>query len=141
MLAIDPGTVRLGLALSDPTGLIATPLKVMRRRSLAQDLAEIARIARAENVQGIVMGLPRRLDGSLDASAQAARAFAEAVQSSTGIVVQLWDERLTTVAAQRHLLAAKASRKVRRAPIDALAAALLLQNYLDARSRALPPPP
>jgi len=141
VLAIDPGTVRLGLALSDPSGLIAAPLQVLRRTAPDRDLAQIAEISRRHGVERIVVGLPRRMDGTLDAAAEMARAFAGAVQEATGIQVELWDERLTTVAAERHLVHAGARRARRRATVDAVAAALLLQNYLDFRAGQPPPPP
>ncbi len=141
ILAIDPGTVRLGLALSDPTGVIASPLRVLRRSGLDQDLAQIAGIARQHGVERIVVGLPRRMDGTLDAAAEAARSFAGAVQQATGLGVELWDERLTTVAAERHLLDAGTRRTRRRATVDAVAAALLLQNYLDFRAGQSSRPP
>jgi len=137
VLAIDPGTVRLGLALSDPTGVIASPLRVLRRVSPDRDLAAIAALVREHAVEEVVVGLPRRLDGTLDAAAQEARDFAQAVRAAAAVPVRLWDERLTTVAAERHLVAAGLRRQQRRATVDAVAAALLLQSYLDARGKNL----
>lgn len=139
VLAIDPGTVRLGLAISDPTGLIASPLKVLRRATPERDLAAIVTVVREHAVDEILVGLPRRLDGTLDAAAQDARTFASAVQVAAGIPVRLWDERLTTVAAERHLVASGMRRQRRRATVDAVAAALLLQTYLDSRGEKLAP--
>jgi putative Holliday junction resolvase len=135
VLAIDPGTVRLGLALSDPSGTIAFPLKVMRRTTLERDLAEITGIVRDQGVEQILVGLPRRLDGTLDAAADAAKVFAAAIEQATGMPITLWDERLTTVAAERHLVATGMRRERRRATVDQVAAALLLQNYLDSQPR------
>ncbi len=137
VLAIDPGTVRLGLAMSDPTGIIASPFKVLRRTTPERDLAAIAEVVREHEVKQILVGLPRRLDGTLDAAAHTARAFAEAVQATAGVPVRLWDERLTTVAAERHLVAAGVRRERRRATVDAVAAALLLQSYLDWQGETL----
>lgn len=133
-LAIDPGTVRLGLALSDPSGVIAQPLKVLQRRSLAEDLAALRRLADEHAVERIVVGLPRLMNGTLDIAAASAQAFGAEVERATGRPVAYWDERLTTVAAERHLIAQGVRRLKRRSRVDQVAATLLLQGYLDYRA-------
>jgi putative holliday junction resolvase len=131
VLAIDPGSVRLGLALSDPTGVIAQPLMVLVRRSPEEDLRTLKKVADDHQVDRIVVGLPRLMDGTLDVAAAAAQAFGAEVERVTGRPVAYWDERLTTVAAERHLLAQGQRRLKRRANVDRVAATLLLQAYLD----------
>ncbi len=133
MLAIDPGTVRLGLALSDPSGTIAQPLVVLRRRSLGEDLAALRQIVTEHGVELVLIGLPRLMDGTLDVAAREAQAFGAEVGRATGRPVEYWDERLTTVAAERHLIAQGKRRAKRRADVDRVAAALTLQSYLDYR--------
>jgi putative holliday junction resolvase len=130
-LGIDVGSVRVGVAASDPTGTIASPVGVLPRddRVLWRGLGEEASRRAA---QLVVVGLPRRLDGSEGEAARAARAFAERAGRELRLPVVLWDERLTTVQAERTLIAAGQRRARRRRAIDAVAAALILQNWLDA---------
>jgi putative Holliday junction resolvase len=134
VLAIDPGTVRLGLAVSDPAGVIAQPLKVLQRRSPREDLDALRKIVEELGVDSIVVGLPRLMDGRLDLAAESAQAFGAEVERATGKPVAYWDERLTTVAAERHLIAQGARRARRRSNVDQVAATLLLQGYLDYRA-------
>lgn len=138
VLAIDPGTVRLGLALSDPSGTIAQPLSVLKRRSEAEDLAELARLVDEHAVEQIVVGLPRTMGGQLEAAAKDAQAFGAQVGERTGRPVAYWDERLTTVAAERYLLEQGKRRNKRRQEIDRMAATLMLQGYLDYQRRRRP---
>jgi len=133
VLGIDPGTVRIGLALSDPTGVIAQPFSVLTRRSPAEDMAALARLITEHEVERIVVGLPRMMDGRLDAAAAAAKEFGNELARATSRPVEYWDERLTTVAAERYLVAQGKRRQQRRADVDRMAAALLLQSYLDYR--------
>jgi putative Holliday junction resolvase len=138
VLGIDPGTVRIGLALSDPSGTIAQPLTVLKRRSAAEDLKELARLVDEHDVESIVVGLPRTLDGRLESAARDAQAFGEQVGQSTGRPVAYWDERLTTVAAERYLIEQGKRRNQRRQEIDRMAATLMLQGYLDYQRRRAP---
>jgi putative Holliday junction resolvase len=131
VLAIDPGTVRLGLALSDPSGTIAQPLSVLSRRSEAEDLAALKDLVERHDVGTIVVGLPRLMDGRLDSAAHDAQAFGSKVEQATGRPVAYWDERLTTVAAERYLIEQGKRRSRRRQEVDRMAATLLLQGYLD----------
>ena len=134
ILAIDPGTVRLGLALSDPSGKIALPLSVLARRSEAEDLKALTELVERHEVGLIVIGLPRLMDGRIDAAAQEAQAFGAHVAQATGRPVAYWDERLTSVAAERFLIEQGKRRSKRRQEIDRVAATLLLQGYLDYRA-------
>ena len=138
ILAIDPGSVRLGLALSDPSGTIAQPLSVLRRRSEAEDLKALRDLVEQHGVESIVVGLPRMMNGRLEAAAKDAQAFGARVGQATGRPVAYWDERLTTVAAERYLIDQGKRRGKRRQEVDRLAATLLLQGYLDFQRRRGP---
>ncbi len=133
ILAIDPGSRRLGLALSDPSGTVALPLSVLIRRSEPEDLKELGRIVRQHDVELVLVGLPRMMDGSIDTAARSAQAFGADVGRVTGVPVEYWDERLTTVAAERFLIEQGKRRSQRRQNVDRVAATLLLQGYLDYR--------
>jgi putative Holliday junction resolvase len=133
LIGIDVGERRVGLAASDPTGTIASPLRSVERgprlwSELAQALAE-------RQSQAVVVGLPRRLDGSEGPAAGAARRFAAEVGRRLRVEVDFWDERLTTREAERSLIAQGVRRAGRRERVDAVAASLMLQAYLDARRR------
>jgi putative Holliday junction resolvase len=138
VLAIDPGSVRLGLALSDPTGTIAQPLSVLTRRSEAEDLKALSDLVEQHDVELIVVGLPRMMNGRLEAAARDAQAFGAKIGQATGRAVAYWDERLTTVAAERYLIDQGKRRAKRRQEVDRLAATLLLQGYLDFQRRRGP---
>ena len=138
ILAIDPGTVRLGLALSDPSATIAQPLSVLARRSEAEDLKALTELVERHEVGLIVVGLPRLMDGRIDAAAKEAQAFGTHVAKATGRPVAYWDERLTSVAAERYLIEQGKRRGKRRQEIDRVAATLLLQGYLDYRAGRAP---
>ena len=133
ILAIDPGSKRLGLALSDPSGTVALPLSVLHRRSEPEDLKELNRIVVHNGVQLVLVGLPRMMDGTVDVAARNAQAFGAEVGRMTGLPVEYWDERLTTVAAERFLIEQGKRRARRRQDVDRVAATLLLQGYLDYR--------
>jgi putative Holliday junction resolvase len=133
VLAVDPGSRRVGLALSDPTGTIAQPLTTVAAEppdTLPQRLAEVAR---EHDATRIVVGLPLRLDGSFGPEAKAARVLAGAVRRASGLPVELVDERLTTAQAERSMISGGVRRARRRATIDAVAATLLLQSHLDSK--------
>jgi len=131
ILAVDPGSKRVGIAISDPSGTIAQPLTTVDAEPADTLAARLAEIAKQNEATRIVMGLPRRLDGSYGPEARAARELADAVRKASGLPVELLDERLTTVAAERSMIAAGARRAKRRATVDRVAAALLLQSHLD----------
>jgi putative Holliday junction resolvase len=134
-LGVDVGTVRVGLAGSDETGSIATPLRTVPRQPAARLWRELGEVVGERLPERIVVGLPRRLDGSEGESAVDARRVADELRVRTGLPVEMWDERFTTAAAQRALIAAGRRRASRRETIDSVAAALLLQSWLDARAR------
>lgn len=132
VLGIDPGERRIGLAVSDALGVIARPVAVIEHKSLAEDVAQVATIAQRLKAQRIVVGYPLNIDGSVGPAARRARRFANAVRRISGVEVVLWDERLTTVAAEEMLGGGGGSEPARtRDAIDKTAAAIMLQDYLD----------
>lgn len=134
ILALDPGERRIGLALSDPTGIIASPYAVIDRRT--DDVAQrLQRICRDEDVSRIVVGLPVTLDGREGQAAAAARELARLAAEATDLDVILHDERFSTVTAEQALLEGGMRRAERREVRDKVAAAVLLQSYLDGDRR------
>jgi putative Holliday junction resolvase len=131
VIGIDAGTKTLGLALSDVTRTIASPLTVLKRTKFKEDAAALLKIAAEHQIAGFVLGLPINLDGTAGPRAQATRALAKNMNALTDLPILLWDERLSTAAAERTLLEADASRKRRAEVIDKLAAAIILQGALD----------
>lgn len=131
-LGIDHGERRVGLALSDEDGRIAHPHSTAARKDPKELVLAIAEQVRELAVQRIVVGLPLHLDGREGTSARRARRFAERLEEATGLAIVLWDERLTTVAAERALDEAGVRAADRRQVVDRVAAALMLQSYLDA---------
>lgn len=131
LIGIDAGTKTLGLALSDVTRIIASPLETIRRTKFKADAARLLELVQIHEVTGLVLGLPANLDGSEGPRAQATRALARNLNQLTALPILLWDERLTTAAAERMLIEADASRKRRAEVIDKLAATLILQGALD----------
>ncbi len=139
-LGIDLGTKRIGVALADQAGTVATPYEVLiRSGERSRDHRAIAALAEEAGVEVVVVGLPLALDGRETAAAQAARQEASELATATGLPVELWDERLTTVTADRDLLAAGLDAKARRKVVDKVAAAIMLQAWLDRRRTAIPP--
>jgi len=138
LLGIDFGDRRIGVAASDALGLTAQPVTVLERQSLAEDIARIAELANRRRAQTIVVGLPLNMDGSAGPAARRARRFAAALRRELGLAVELWDERLTTVEAERVLIASGERRARRRQLRDSVAAAIILQAYLDAQRRKEP---
>ena len=130
---LDVGSKTVGVAVSDALGITAQPVTTVRRSSLRADLAQLRRLAEEHEVGPAVVGLPLTMDGSEGPSAAEARKVGEAVASALKIPVEYWDERLTTVAAGRMLIEADVSRARRRQVVDQVAAALILQGWLDAR--------
>ena len=131
ILAVDPGSKRVGLAISDPTATIATALATVPA-SPAETLAErVSAEARSHSVERIVVGLPLRLDGSRGPEAAASERMAAELRKVSGLPVETVDERLTTAAAERSLIEGGARREKRRESIDRVAAVILLQGYLD----------
>lgn len=135
MLGVDPGTKRIGLALSDELGLLASPLEVWTRRSPAADVAHVVEVARSRDVVAIVVGVPYRLDGSRGPAADKALALVAELRAAIPEVPVLErDEALTTYEAEKQLAARGLGPLERRGVIDAYAAAVILQEELDARA-------
>ena len=136
LLGLDLGEKTIGLALSDTLRTVATPMETLARTKFTADAEKLARIAAAQNVGGIVIGLPLNMDGSDGPAAQKARAFGRNLAARIALPIVFWDERLSTVAVTRALLDADASRKRRSEVVDKMAAAYILQGVLD-RLRAM----
>lgn len=132
-LGIDPGTRRVGVALSDEEGAFASPHSTIEVKSRTQVVAALAALAEEHAVSVIVVGLPLRLDGSEGEASRRARLLASELGKHTGASVELWDERLSTRAAERALREADMRGPRARQLVDRVAAAVLLQGYLDAR--------
>ena len=131
---LDVGTKTVGVAMSDPLGLTAQALTTLRRTGLRADLAALRRLAQTHGVTRAVVGLPLNMDGSEGPSAARSRAFGEALATALELPVDFWDERLTTVAAERALREGDVPARKRRQVVDQVAAALILQGWLDARA-------
>lgn len=138
ILALDPGTKRIGVALSDELGWTAQPLETFERKSLHVDVAHINELVRRHEVREIVIGMPIQLDGRAGPAAQSVQQFLEALQAAVDVPVVSWDERLTTKAAEQMLIEADVSRKKRKGAVDRVAAALLLKSYLEHLSSLQP---
>jgi putative Holliday junction resolvase len=130
-MGLDIGERRIGVALSDSLRIIAGALTVVERVTDDAALKEIIDLARENEVERIVVGMPRSLDGSLGKQAQAVQSFVDLLKKRTDIPVVTWDERLSTVAAERTLLEVGMKRDKRKKHRDSLAAAIILQGYLD----------
>lgn len=144
LIGLDPGAKLIGVALSDVSLLLASPYGALRRAKLAANAAEVAAIAAKEGAGGLLVGLPLGMDGSFGPAAQAAKDWTLALSAACGLPAALWDERLSSAAVQRAMVAADLSRARRAASVDAAAAAYTLQAALDAthgaaRRSALPP--
>jgi putative Holliday junction resolvase len=132
IMALDYGERRIGVALSDPLGLTARALTTVVRRSRARDLETLRDLAREHEVTRIVVGWPLAMDGSRTERVRLTEAFMREMGRASGLPVERWDERLTTVQAERVLIEGGVRRERRREVIDQVAAVILLQSYLDA---------
>ncbi|WP_394177309.1 Holliday junction resolvase RuvX [Yoonia maritima] len=128
---LDLGTVTIGVAVSDLMRGVATPLETIKRKKFGVDAAKLLEITTAREINGLVLGLPMNMDGSEGPRCQATRAFARNLERLTDLPITFWDERLSTVAAERALLEADTSRKRRGEVIDHVAAGYILQGMLD----------
>jgi putative Holliday junction resolvase len=131
LLGLDLGSKTIGVAASDPDRRFAAPVETIRRKSAAADAERLLALAAERQAVAFVLGLPLNMDGSEGPRAQSTRAFARNLARHTDLPIALWDERLSTAAVERELIAADASRKKRAAVIDAHAAAFILQGALD----------
>lgn len=131
LIGLDYGSKRIGVAACDPGRIIASAIATVTRKKIDDDVAAIQSLYAARACVGVVLGLPLNMDGSSGPSAQAARAFARNFVQRFDAPLMLWDERLSTSAVQRTLIAADASRKRRGEVVDQLAAAYILQGAID----------
>jgi putative Holliday junction resolvase len=137
-LGLDVGDARIGVALSDETGTLASGLMTLARVGPRKDVRAVVALVRQHGAGEVVVGLPRRLDGTLGAQAEKVLAFVAALRQALPVPVETWDERLSTVEAERALKEAGAKARTRKAAVDRVAATLILQGYLDARAAAKP---
>ncbi|MEK3721012.1 Holliday junction resolvase RuvX [Paenibacillus sp. FSL H8-0034] len=135
LMGLDYGDKTIGIALSDELGWTAQGLEVIRRTSSEKDMARLRELIAQYNVHGLVVGLPKNMNNTIGPRAELCIAFAESLREIFGLPVHLWDERLTTASAQRVLIDADVSRKKRKQVIDKMAAALILQNYMDSNTK------
>lgn len=131
LIGLDLGTKTIGLALSDAGRGIATPMETIRRKKFTADADHLLALCSQHHVGGIVLGLPLNMDGSEGPRAQATRAFARNLSQKTELPITYWDERLSTAAVTRTLLEADSSRAKRAEVVDKMAAAFILQGFLD----------
>jgi putative pre-16S rRNA nuclease len=135
LIGLDLGTKTIGVAASDPDRKLATAVETVARKAFSADAKHLLALAAERNAVGFVLGLPLNMDGSEGPRAQSTRAFARNLGKLTELPIALWDERLSTVAVERDLIAADVSRKKRAAVIDQHAAAFILQGALDRLAR------
>ena len=131
LIGLDLGTKTIGVAVSDTILSVATPIKTIKRKKFSLDANHLLGIISNKNCCGIIIGLPKNMDGSEGPRAQSTRAFARNFSAKTELPVTFWDERLSTVAAEKALLEADTTRKRRAEVIDHVAAAYILQGFLD----------
>jgi putative Holliday junction resolvase len=130
-IGLDVGDRTVGVAVSDPLGYTAQGITTVRRKSLEKDLENLREIFKEYEIQGIVVGLPKNMNGTIGPQAEKAMEFGRVLEEEFGHKVIFWDERLTTMAAHRVMLEADMSRKKRKGLVDKIAATYILQGYLD----------
>lgn len=136
IMALDLGSKTIGVAVSDATGLIARGVETIRRQGNQKDFARLGELIALEEVDTIVLGYPKNMNGTLGPRAVLSEAYGEKLKESfPQVKLVLWDERLSTVAAEKVLISAELQRKKRRKIIDMMAAVVILQNYLDSLGR------
>ncbi len=132
ILGLDVGERRIGLAIGDEVGLLATPFHTVQRRNLEQAIAEIISLVQKEEVGRIIVGVPLSLDGSMGPQANRTMAFFEALKAVSPVSIKTWDERFSSAEAEHRLREAGVSPSRNKGRVDASAAAVILQAYLDA---------
>ena len=140
LIGLDLGTKTVGVAVSDPDRRVAAPVETIARTRFERDARRILALAAERRTAGLVIGLPINMDGSEGPRAQSTRAFARNLATLTALPIALWDERLSTAAVERALIAADANRAKRKAVIDQHAAAYILQGALDRLAKHVPSP-
>ncbi len=133
VLAIDHGTRRIGIAISDEMQTIAQPLEFIAAEPFDGVVRRLNEIMAAKPVELVLIGMPRNMDGSYGPAAEKVRGFIEALKGKIAVPIRTWDERLTTAQANRFLIAADVRRRDRKEKVDKTAAAILLQSYLDSK--------
>jgi putative Holliday junction resolvase len=133
-LGIDLGEARIGVAVSDELGMLAHPVETIVVKETPDPLGRVVQLAKEKDVSHIIIGLPKNMDGTMGVAAEKVRAFADRLREQVTCIVKLWDERLTTVAAQRYLHDAGRNVKQSRAVIDQVAAQIILQGWLDGQA-------
>lgn len=131
ILGLDIGSKTIGVAISDPLGWTAQGITTIRRGKKEKDLEDIKKICNEYSVETIVIGLPKNMNGTIGESGEKVQEFSELIKEYTGVKVEMWDERLTTVAAHKAMLEADLSRGKRKKIVDKIAAIYILQGYLD----------
>lgn len=131
VLALDHGTKRVGLAISDEMGMIAQPLTFLLAEPVAELLEGLKKVVAEKNVEQILVGIPRNMDGSYGPAAEKARKFVDQLKGALTIPIRTWDERLTSVQANKAMIQGGLRREERKLKADQTAAAILLQSYLD----------
>ncbi|EFD04703.1 RNAse H domain protein, YqgF family [Peptostreptococcus anaerobius 653-L] len=131
IMGLDIGNNTIGVAVSDLMGMTAQGITTIKRESKKKDIEAIKDIIKEQNVNLIVSGLPKNMNGTVGPQAEKVMKFCELIKEETKLEVEFWDERLTTVSAEKMLISGDVSRKNRKKVIDKLAAVLILQNYLD----------
>ncbi|BFH61259.1 Holliday junction resolvase RuvX [Paenibacillus azoreducens] len=135
IMGLDYGDRKIGVAVSDLLGWTAQGVEVVERRRDGSEMQRIAELTREYEVEEIVVGLPKNMNGSIGPRGEICIDFADKLKDMLKLPVHLWDERLTTVSAERTLIEADVSRKKRKQVVDKMAASLILQNYLDSKTK------
>jgi putative holliday junction resolvase len=139
-MGLDVGDKRTGIAVSDPLGILATPLLVLEHTDTQADIAAILKIVREQGVEKIIVGLPHSMDGSIGIQAEKVKAFTELLKQRSPVSIEFRDERLTTVSAKRLKQESGTKKAGKKSAYDAIAAAIILQSYLDEDIQRMPPP-
>lgn len=134
ILGLDIGDKTIGVAVSDPLGLTAQGIKTLRRNGITKDLEELRAICKEYQIKKIVAGLPKNMNGTLGPQGEKVLEFLHIIKTALRLPVETWDERLSTVSAEKLLIEGDVGRKKRKKVIDKMAAVLILQNYLDSRA-------
>ena len=134
ILGLDYGETRIGVAVSDVYGIVATPLETISEKNRQKQLEAVAKVAAENRVEKLVLGYPKRMDGTLGHRAEYTMAFAQDLSELTGLPFEMWDERFSSTEAHRILEEGGVSGKKRKTKVDKIAAVLILQGYLDAHS-------
>lgn len=131
ILGIDFGDARTGIAVSDPSGMMASPVCVINETSFDETVKKAAKYAKEYKVEQIVVGYPKNMNGTIGERAEKSRRFAQQLEAEAAVPVKLWDERCTTLSAAVYMNATNTRGRKRKATIDAAAATIILQDYLD----------